>query len=223
MDKKTCSKCKIEKSINDFYKYKTKARNWCKECDKINTIIRQTVFKELCVEYKGGKCEKCGYDKYIGALEFHHKNPSQKKFSISDAKLKKFDDEIKTELDKCEILCANCHSESHQIHNVNILQEKWDIYNKQKEYIQKATTKKNIILITCSCGNTKSKKSNQCLKCANKKAIERNIDEVIAKVKETNWTKAGKFFGVTDNSLRKFVKKHGINPKKITNRDREAM
>jgi len=28
-------------------------------------------FKEQCVAYKGGKCERCGYDKYIGSLEFH--------------------------------------------------------------------------------------------------------------------------------------------------------
>ena len=45
-----------------------------------NSRIR---LKEKLVEYKGGKCEICGYDKCITALEFHHLNPEEKEFSIS--------------------------------------------------------------------------------------------------------------------------------------------
>jgi len=43
-------------------------------------------FKEKCVEYKGGKCDICGYDKYVGALEFHHENQKEKDFEISKLK-----------------------------------------------------------------------------------------------------------------------------------------
>lgn len=67
--------------------------------------------KKKCVEYKGGKCERCGYDKCIGALDFHHLDPSQKDFGIS-TNIKSFD-LIKKELDKCILLCANCHREEH--------------------------------------------------------------------------------------------------------------
>jgi hypothetical protein len=63
------------------------------------------------VKYKGGKCEVCGYKAYHGAMDFHHLNPNEKDFKIS-SKLKKFDD-IKTELDKCALLCACCHKEVH--------------------------------------------------------------------------------------------------------------
>ncbi|NBO23398.1 HNH endonuclease [bacterium] len=73
--------------------------------------------KELMVEYKGGCCQKCGYDKYFGALEFHHINPEEKDFNPSHYKKYAFDDRVKTELDKCLLLCANCHRETH--HEIN--------------------------------------------------------------------------------------------------------
>jgi 5-methylcytosine-specific restriction endonuclease McrA len=76
--------------------------------------------KQLMVEYKGGCCQKCGYNKYKGALEFHHTDPSQKDFTPSRLKRYKFNDLVKKELDKCMLLCSNCHKEIHY----EILQEK---------------------------------------------------------------------------------------------------
>lgn len=70
-------------------------------------------FKIKCVEYKGGCCEKCGYDKYVGALQFHHLDPKEKGFALSKMKSHKFDKKIKEELDKCMLVCANCHFEIH--------------------------------------------------------------------------------------------------------------
>ena len=211
METRICSKCTVEKNVNDFYHYKTKTRNWCKECDKINTIIRQIIFKELCVEYKGGKCEKCGYDEYFGALEFHHRDPLQKKFSIGQVKLRKFNDETIEELDKCDMLCANCHRMEHNIHDIKKIQIVWKEYEKQKQESRKLILQKYI----CNCGNPKSKQAKQCSNCRNKKASERNIDEVITKVKETNWTQAAKHFNISDNALRKFVRKNGIDPNSL--------
>jgi len=112
---KNCKRCGNTKPISEFYKRRGKDGNsvYCKPCSKEQTIYRQREFKVKCVEYKGGKCEKCGYDKYFGALEFHHIEPGKKDFSISNAKLTTFSDIVKKELDKCLILCANCHREEH--------------------------------------------------------------------------------------------------------------
>ena len=67
--------------------------------------------KQKLVDYKGGKCIKCGYNKYIGNLSFHHLDPSKKDFTITG---KSFAfDKIKLEVDKCELLCHNCHGEVH--------------------------------------------------------------------------------------------------------------
>ena len=69
--------------------------------------------KKWAVEYKGGKCEKCGYDKCIEALDFHHTDSTPKDFAISDRNLKLDWEDIKKELDKCKLLCSNCHREEH--------------------------------------------------------------------------------------------------------------
>jgi len=63
------------------------------------------------VEYKGGKCQLCGYSKCIAALDFHHINPKEKEFSITT--YRKSWDIVRPELDKCNLLCANCHREIH--------------------------------------------------------------------------------------------------------------
>lgn len=67
----------------------------------------------MAVEYKGGKCCICGYKNYLGALEFHHLDPSTKDFSISKDGYTRSFDTIKLKLDKCILVCANCHCEIH--------------------------------------------------------------------------------------------------------------
>lgn len=66
--------------------------------------------KEQCLAYKGGKCERCGYSKCNRALEFHHINPKEKLFEVGDFITNSWE-KVKTELDKCQLLCSNCHAE----------------------------------------------------------------------------------------------------------------
>lgn len=68
--------------------------------------------KVKAVEYLGGKCQICSYNKSPFVLEFHHKDPSQKDFGISSKSAWGFE-RIKCELDKCALLCPNCHREVH--------------------------------------------------------------------------------------------------------------
>lgn len=68
--------------------------------------------KVKAVAYKGGKCQKCGYDSHYSALEFHHRNSKQKEFSLTCRELANRPWEACIpELDKCDLLCANCHRE----------------------------------------------------------------------------------------------------------------
>jgi hypothetical protein len=64
------------------------------------------------VEYKDGSCEVCGYEKSIGALAFHHRDPKEKDFTIS-AKSYAYE-RLKKEVDKCILVCSNCHIEIHE-------------------------------------------------------------------------------------------------------------
>lgn len=80
--------------------------------NKIKAVVEWRVrVKKRLVEYKGGKCIKCGYDKYIGNLTFHHLDPSKKEFQISGKSIAF--EKLKSEADKCVLLCHNCHGEIH--------------------------------------------------------------------------------------------------------------
>lgn len=74
---------------------------------------RRKKLKQLSVQYKGEKCTFCGYSKYIGALDLHHVDPENKDFSLSVRGLTRSWDKIKEELEKCILVCANCHREIH--------------------------------------------------------------------------------------------------------------
>ena len=60
----------------------------------------------------GGKCQECGYNKNIAALEFHHIDPNEKEFHLGNAKTTNLD-KLLLEMDKCILVCANCHRELH--------------------------------------------------------------------------------------------------------------
>jgi predicted transcriptional regulator len=77
-----------------------------------SVILWRKRTKKKLIEYKGGKCELCGYNKCDSALQFHHKDPTEKDFSISGKSLSF--DRLKEEVDKCMLVCSNCHAEIHE-------------------------------------------------------------------------------------------------------------
>jgi len=76
---------------------------------KAAVIKRRKTVRQKAIEYKGGKCQLCGYNKCKEALEFHHL--SKKSFGISQKGYTRSWKKVKDELDKCILLCANCHRE----------------------------------------------------------------------------------------------------------------
>lgn len=85
----------------------------CVKCRSEAVQKRRERIKELLVEYKGGKCEICGYDKCISALDFHHLNPDEKDFGIGEKGYTRSVEKNKEEVNKCILVCANCHREIH--------------------------------------------------------------------------------------------------------------
>ena len=66
--------------------------------------------KRDAIEYKGGQCQKCGYVKCVAALSFHHRDPKEKEYQIATMLAWSWA-RIVQELDKCDLLCMNCHME----------------------------------------------------------------------------------------------------------------
>lgn len=81
---------------------------------KTAVVKRRKKLKDMAIEYGGGKCQVCGYDRCKRALSFHHKEPSQKDFGLSSRGLTRSWEKTKTEIDKCILVCANCHMEIHE-------------------------------------------------------------------------------------------------------------
>jgi ribosomal protein L37E len=80
--------------------------------DRQEAQLRRHRTKEAALAYKGGRCSNCGYGRSPKALEFHHPDPLEKDFSISD-RLWASEQELMDELDKTVLLCSNCHREAH--------------------------------------------------------------------------------------------------------------
>jgi len=131
---KICIKCKISKKLEEFWKCKKNIdgfNNKCKICSSnenkksyfrtsgkrnkyiINRRRNQSIERNEYIKSLNIKCERCGFNN-PAALDFHHKNPKEKKDTIGNLKWSGCSNEVfKNEIEKCIVLCANCHRIEH--------------------------------------------------------------------------------------------------------------
>ena len=83
----------------------------CKACRAEAVARRRRKVKRILVEEAGGRCELCGYDRCLHALEFHHRDPHTKEFGIAMRGITRSISAVRREVGKCALLCANCHAE----------------------------------------------------------------------------------------------------------------
>lgn len=142
--------------------------------------------------YKGNKCQCCGYNKYAGALEFHHINPNEKDFGISTKGYTRSWENNKKELDKCVLVCSNCHREIHG----GVIPCPTEIIKDDEAVL----------------------KLNQNFKKLTKN-IKKDIIEVTRPDKETlinnfkeykTFTALGRLYGISDNAVRKWFSKFNL-------------
>jgi len=83
----------------------------CLRCRSEAVAKRRRRLKEILVADAGGRCVVCGYDRCIGALQFHHLDGELKQFGLADRGLTRSLEAVRAEAAKCALLCANCHAE----------------------------------------------------------------------------------------------------------------
>jgi hypothetical protein len=122
-----CLNCKPYICVNCNKEYLIKSpqaanRKFCYDCiiehnrsnPLYSKIQRIKILNKIKQRY-GIKCIKCGYDKNYSSLDFHHLNPNEKKINPAHIIHNRGNiNKIFEELDKCILLCANCHREIHQ-------------------------------------------------------------------------------------------------------------
>lgn len=97
-----------------MYPDRKKTRTWhwkCKPCNVAAVTAYRQKQKATLVQEAGGQCVCCGYNRYYGALEFHHPDPSKKKFAVSGSGSTRSTTKVREEAKKCVLVCANCHRE----------------------------------------------------------------------------------------------------------------
>ena len=120
--------------------------------------------KKRALELFGGKCVCCGYNECSAALEFHHLEPEHKDFTLASVyKNPKSWDSIVKELEKCALVCANCHREIH--YGSRNIENKCYLDKTLTDYRLYETDKYK----KCICGNIIIKTKKYCShKCASK-------------------------------------------------------
>jgi transposase-like protein len=83
----------------------------CLRCRSEAVARRRRRLKEILVAEAGGACSMCGYDRHIGALQFHHRPGEVKEFGVANRGFTRSLEAVRAEAAKCVLLCANCHSE----------------------------------------------------------------------------------------------------------------
>ena len=96
-----------------FFK-QNKMKSCCLKCHTLHVHQRMRLVKLKAVEYLGNKCSKCNYEGVPAVFDFHHLDPSKKDFSWGNRRTSNWDN-LKKELDKCVLLCSNCHRELHDL------------------------------------------------------------------------------------------------------------
>lgn len=209
-----------------------------KDKNKANERIRKYRLKRKqdLIKIGGGKCHICGYDKCEAALEFHHCNPSEKLYALSNGNCRSFLADL-LEVQKCVLLCSNCHRE---IEHNSIQLEPYINKDKAEEVAEENGYKimwENDKIINI-------KKGNFCIQCGKKITngaslcedcykqslrINRPSREELKKlIRSIPFTKIGEKYNVSDNAIRKWCKTYNLPTRKkditlISNEDWEKI
>lgn len=177
--------------------------------------------KERLVYVFGGKCQKCGYNKCLSALEFHHINPDEKEFMVTGSTVHNWN-KVLEESKKCALLCANCHREYHTgLFKIDF--ESGFNQERANEITKKVEGAKQRQLFYCQdCGKEitrpkKGKMEYRCSECAakNRRTVERpDRKELKQLVRNNPILSVGRIFNVTDNTIRKWLKAENLPYKK---------
>jgi predicted transcriptional regulator len=114
---KYCPKCETIKPLGDFYKRYNREDygGYCKNCSNQYHTERVKNVKLKMIDYKGGECLDCELkleDTHYAVFDFHHLDPTTKDENFERIKYQSWE-KIKEELDKCVLLCSNCHRVRH--------------------------------------------------------------------------------------------------------------
>jgi hypothetical protein len=208
--KRCCGRCKEWKDLSAFStKGEGRHQHYCKVCHAAYTLGRWKNRKKKIVEMMGGKCSKCGYCRNYSALEFHHLDPSKKEINIANSIRRTWNSLIK-ELEKCVLVCSNCHREEHNPDMVfsGVLVESTPSLNWELKPTGTCPHCETKVFGTKYC-------SQLCAKSAKRRADRPSKEELARLIETTPFVQIGNKYGVSDNAIRKWANHYGLDWKAI--------
>lgn len=166
------------------------------------------------IEYKGGKCEKCGYDKPCpSAYDFHHKDPATKEFGIGAGGVTLSFEKLKAEADKCQLLCRNCHAETH---DAAFATERARALAEHEAFMAKRIERRTVKCPSCKVYFMQvwANQTFCCETCASmdRRKVDRPSKEELEAMVSAGlaWVEIARRFLVTDNAVRRWAVSYGI-------------
>lgn len=172
--------------------------------ENTTSVIKTQRRKKLyAIEMFGGKCQICGYNKCPNALEFHHVESNNKKEKPAYVIMRWSWERAKKELDKCILVCANCHREIHykelDVTFLDLVLPWIEIECATCHHLFE-TKRVDQKYCSISCSRHGSRKTTR----PTEEELKRFLDESIP------FTKLGRMYGVSDNAVRKWAKKYNL-------------
>ena len=174
--------------------------------------------KKTLVELFGGSCILCGYSKCLRALTFHHRDPSQKMFELNVNQIKgKPWEVVIAEAQKCDLLCTNCHIEIHAVDYEGYIDIEVIQINKKEPNVKNTKVKQTYPCPQCHLPRNyhpypEDSLCATCYKESTRKVIRPPLDILEAQIAELGYSAVGRLYGVSDNSIRKWIKAYHRSP-----------
>lgn len=203
--------CKLHMSYYD---------SGCKGCAKQRRNWYNRRCKQSLVRAMGNSCSLCKKQVSLAAYDFHHLFPENKEYAVGNLITTLKYNLIAYELSKCVLLCANCHV---GVESGEYRLEKPVSFSEDsiREALQSdCCTKSPQTINQCPCGKTITRKAVLCRDCmVQEKILWPTVEDILESLRETSYVALGKQLGVSDNAIRKHLKKKGIAPPKAKNNE----
>ena len=205
-----------------IYEYKRNTGCRKNKCNSCYIAGNRRKRKEMAVGLFGGKCQKCGYSRSLRALAFHHVNASEKELNLSLAHTISWARYVK-ELNKCVLLCQNCHTEYHDgLWNIESIDRivlgeavlQIIIPTGRDERVRRCCNTKKCM----GCGKSYETKggtgrkfcSSECHKLSLRRAVRPSSNQLSEEMKMHTWVYLGRKYGVTDNAVKKWARNYNL-------------
>ena len=206
-NKRHCTRCDQWKELGEFgAKGKKQTHHYCKPCLYAYQQERGKNRKKKVIELMGGKCVRCGYCRNYAALEFHHLDPSKKEINIAGNGIKGSWKRLVAELEKCILICSNCHREEHNP-DMFALPESSIELNRILNIELKSTGR----CPTCDTEVFGTKYCSHACSCDSRRRAKRPDREELERLIETTpIVQIAKKYKVSDTAIRKWAEHYGL-------------